>query len=330
MNPNGSDFRLHEIPALPPDVDVRYTAWSPSGTRLLCQASRFRGDPSLNGVYTIRAADGGGLRRLTANPYPPSGNFGGGDIPGESSPDGRRFVFMRAKPGPEPTPDIGQSGALFVENVDGSGLRQITPYGLANSHDNGLAHWSPDGHTILFAGENGSLLTIRPDGTGLRKIPSRPALPRARQAGLPTASASCSPPPPAPARRTYTPPDPTARTWLPSRTLQRSKTMPTGVPRGDPESQPKSGLGELGPRTHGDLGELVQTSQPLATSTSCCSLLRGDPAPTADTILASGYAVVRSGPVGPGQGGCPSRVVGRYRVGCLRLPDGMDDFGRLA
>jgi len=171
VNPNGSDFRLHEIPALPPDVDVRYTAWSPSGTRLLCQASRFRGDPSLNGVYTIRAADGGGLRRLTANPYPPSGNFGGGDIPGESSPDGRRFVFMRAKPGPEPTPDIGQSGALFVENVDGSGLRQITPYGLANSHDNGLAHWSPDGHTILFAGENGSLLTIRPDGTGLRKIP---------------------------------------------------------------------------------------------------------------------------------------------------------------
>jgi Tol biopolymer transport system component len=37
------------------------------------------------------------------------------------------------------------SGALFVANTNGTGLRQITPYGLANSNDNGLAHWSPDG-----------------------------------------------------------------------------------------------------------------------------------------------------------------------------------------
>lgn len=42
-------------------------AWSPDATRLLCQAIRFEGDPSLNGMYTIRAADGRGLRRLT--PY---------------------------------------------------------------------------------------------------------------------------------------------------------------------------------------------------------------------------------------------------------------------
>jgi hypothetical protein len=45
-------------------------AWSPDATRLLCQAIRFEGDPSLNGMYTIRAADGRGLRRLTFNPYP--------------------------------------------------------------------------------------------------------------------------------------------------------------------------------------------------------------------------------------------------------------------
>jgi Tol biopolymer transport system component len=172
VNPDGSSFMVLEVPRLPRDIDLVCPAWSPDGARLLCQASRGPGaDPGLNGIYTIRASDGGGLRRLTVNPYPPSGNFGGGDNPGDFSPDGRRFVFMRARPGPEPTPDIGQRGALFVGNPDGTGLRQITPYGLANSHGNGLARWSPDGSRILFASERGSLFTIRPDGTGLRKIP---------------------------------------------------------------------------------------------------------------------------------------------------------------
>jgi hypothetical protein len=156
------------------DLDCR--AWSPDATHLLCQASRFEGDPSLNGIYTIRASDGGGLARLTVNPYPPTGNFGGGDVPGDYSPDGTQFVFMRAKPGAGPVPDRNQTGALFVENTDGTGLRQLTPYGLANSHDNGLAHWSPDGSKILFASVNGpfgsaSLFVIHPDGSGLRPIP---------------------------------------------------------------------------------------------------------------------------------------------------------------
>jgi Tol biopolymer transport system component len=176
VNPDGSGFTVLDVPQLPPDIDMGCRAWSPDATRLLCQAIRFGGDPSLNGIYTIRAADGGGLTRLTVNPYPPTGNFGGGDIPGDYSPDGTRFVFMRAKPGAGPVPDRNQSGALFVENSDGTGLRQITPYGLANSHDNGLAHWSPDGSEILFASVNGpfghaSLFVIHPDGTGLRPIP---------------------------------------------------------------------------------------------------------------------------------------------------------------
>jgi hypothetical protein len=171
VNADGSGFRVLEVPQLPSDMDMGCRAWSPDATRLLCQAIRFGGDPSLNGIYTIRAADGGGLRRLTVNPYPPRGDFGGGDVPGDFSPDGSRFVFMRAKPGAGPVPDRNQTGALFVENIDGTGLRQLTPYGLANSHDNGLAHWSPDGRRILFASAHGSLFTVRPDGAGLRAIP---------------------------------------------------------------------------------------------------------------------------------------------------------------
>jgi Tol biopolymer transport system component len=31
--------------------------------------------------------------------------------------------------------------------------------------------WSPNGRKILFSNGRGSLLTVRPDGTGLRKIP---------------------------------------------------------------------------------------------------------------------------------------------------------------
>jgi TolB protein len=175
VNPDGSGLTVLEVPELPQDMDLRCTAWSPDGSLLLCQASRFEGDPSLNGIYTIRASDGGGLRRLTVNPYPPTGNFGGGDIPGDYSPDGTQCVFMRAKPGAGPVPDRNQTGALFVANADGTGLRQITPYGLANSHDNGLAHWSPDGSQILFASVHGpfasaSLFVIHPDGSGLRPI----------------------------------------------------------------------------------------------------------------------------------------------------------------
>jgi Tol biopolymer transport system component len=175
INADGTGFTLLDVRDLPQDGAVVCRAWSPDGADLLCQ---FMGniDPSLDGIYTIRASDGAVLKRLTINPFPPVGNFGGGDIPGDYSPDGTQFVFMRAKPGSGPVPDRNQSGALFVENSDGTGLHQITPYGLANSHDNGTARWSPDGREILFAAAharfNGAMLfVIHADGTGLRKIP---------------------------------------------------------------------------------------------------------------------------------------------------------------
>jgi Tol biopolymer transport system component len=172
VNPDGSGFTLLEVPELPTDVDMGCKAWSPDRATLLCQAIRFGGDTTLNGLYTIRAADGGGLTRLTTNPYPPSGDFGGGDIPGDYSPDGTQFVFTRVKPGGGPVPDRNQSGALFVENADGTNLHQITPYGLAASHEERVAtHWSPDGSEILFAGARGTLFVVHPDGGGLRAIP---------------------------------------------------------------------------------------------------------------------------------------------------------------
>ncbi len=170
VSPTGSGFHVLEVPAARANTDIACKAWSPDGRRLLCQLINFFGHNQRDGVYVLRAADGGGLKRLTVNPFPPSGNFGGGDIPGDYSPDGTRFVFMRVKPGPGPAPDVDQTGALFVENADGTGMHQITRYGLANSHDNGLARWSPDGGSILFASAGGALYVIHPNGEGLRKI----------------------------------------------------------------------------------------------------------------------------------------------------------------
>jgi TolB protein len=77
------------------------------------------------------------------------------------SPDGKQLVFVR-KP--------AKYQALYVANVDGSGLRRITPWRVrAGEHPD----WSPDGRRILFTGgseDRGNLYTIRPDGTGLRQL----------------------------------------------------------------------------------------------------------------------------------------------------------------
>ena len=61
--------------------------WSPDGDRLVCEGYGVD-DPSRNGIYSVRASDGGDLIRITSNPD-------GGDIPGDYSPDGTRLVFMR-------------------------------------------------------------------------------------------------------------------------------------------------------------------------------------------------------------------------------------------
>ena len=170
VDPDGSSPTLLVIPEAPTNMDIDCRAWSPDGTRLLCIGQIFEGDHSLDGIYTIRASDGGDFTRLTTNPFPPTGDFGGGDIPGDFSPDGAQFVFVRAKPGADPDA-VHQRAALFVENTDGTGLHQIVPYGLPNSHDNAVARWSPDGTAILFASDHGLLFVVHPDGTGVRRIP---------------------------------------------------------------------------------------------------------------------------------------------------------------
>jgi hypothetical protein len=170
-NADGSDLTVLSVPGLPSTLDVGPCIWTATGARILCSVRDFTtGDPSYDGVYSL-ATDGSDLRRLTVDPYPASGDFGGGDIVGDVSPEGTRFVFVRTRQEQPVSRRHAQSGALFVENLDGTGLRQLTPYGRVNSHDEAAVSWSPDGRSIVFGSELGGLYVVRPDGAGLTAVP---------------------------------------------------------------------------------------------------------------------------------------------------------------
>jgi Tol biopolymer transport system component len=154
VNPDTGTYRVLAMPD--PTLFTGCSIWSPNAKRFACEGNS-DADPSRNGIYTVRTSDGGGLSRITSIP-------GGDDIPIDYSPNGKRIVFDRTDPnGP---PGRNQNQALFVVNVNGSGLRRITPWGFAD--DDGS--WSPDGTEIVFE-HIGSLYTVHPDGTHLVKLP---------------------------------------------------------------------------------------------------------------------------------------------------------------
>ena len=90
---------------------------------------------------------------------------------------GRKATRLRGRTSPRGEP--ANSLALFVVNADGSGLRQLTAWGL-DAGDR--PDWSPDGGSILFKapaeGQHGNLYTVNPDGSGLKQL-TRYAAPRA-------------------------------------------------------------------------------------------------------------------------------------------------------
>jgi hypothetical protein len=85
---NGSSVDLGLPGNLYPDLQLFCGVWSPNGARLACEGFG-QTDPSLNGVYTLRAADGGDLQRVT---YEPNGD----DCPSDYSPNGKNLVVTRA------------------------------------------------------------------------------------------------------------------------------------------------------------------------------------------------------------------------------------------
>jgi len=96
-------------------------------------------DPKTNRDLGLHIAmiDGSDPRRVTR--AAPQGADWGYAEP-SFSPDGQWIAFARVT-----NWDTGRA-AIFVQRLDGSGLRRLTNYGL----DAGSPRWSPDGKIILF------------------------------------------------------------------------------------------------------------------------------------------------------------------------------------
>lgn len=143
-----------------------YGAFSLDGTQLAYSKGFPTGDPASPireaGIFL---ADGNGQneRELTT---PTEGTI---DEWADFSPDGTQVAFTRHLGG---EPGSAQS-AIFVVNVDGSGLHSITPASL-----NALRpRWSPDGERIVFssnadnfASESANSWIVAADGSGLRQL----------------------------------------------------------------------------------------------------------------------------------------------------------------
>jgi Tol biopolymer transport system component len=151
IEPDGSGLQPLEG-TRDPDLDLGCGDVSSDGTRIVIEGFNDL-DTARNGIYSIRAYDGGGLRRLTT----------GLDAYPQFSPTGTRVVFMRTKPGVLPD----GAGALFVIGADGTGSHRITPWGVAFIDE----AWSPDGRWIVFQRPYGRLFLVHPDGSNLHEVP---------------------------------------------------------------------------------------------------------------------------------------------------------------
>jgi TolB protein len=166
-NPDGSDFTvLDAYPNLHRTLSCKF--WSPDSTRFLCQSAE-DGNPSDDGLYSLRSSDGGDLTRMTVTPD------GFEDIALGYSLDGSRILYSRN----DVSSDLEN---LFAVTPDGTGLVQLNPPGLqlgAADCCNPAASWSPDGSQVAFAAfwkpsvghaRRTALFVVNADDTSLRQV----------------------------------------------------------------------------------------------------------------------------------------------------------------
>ena len=167
---DGSGARL-VAECKPPQCDQHwYPAWSPDGKQLAVATAGGMvtggNPPPRFGIAIIDLAKG------TVRPLLDHSSKTGQDMMPRWSPDGRQLVFYRWRGEAE---GPAAEAAVFLVNVDGSGLKQLTPWKLRC----GDPDWSPDGSRIACATrpptdyvEAGpsELYVLRPDGSGLRAL----------------------------------------------------------------------------------------------------------------------------------------------------------------
>jgi Tol biopolymer transport system component len=179
---DGSGFR-RVTPActrkLPPDripagcEDASEASFTPDGqhvtyaraTGRIRHFPKFQYDQIEHAAVAIIGLDGSGGRELLRLP-----RYAGDIHFPQVSPNGRLIVFERVN-SPLSRPRFAR--ALFVMNVDGSGVHRVTPWKLA-AGDN--PDWAPDSSRIIFRSkedvddERSQYFTVHPDGTGLTQL----------------------------------------------------------------------------------------------------------------------------------------------------------------
>ncbi len=142
------------------EISLSCSSWSPDGDRFLCES----GEDSVasdDGIYTVRASDGGDLRRISSAPAKHE------DQPWGYAPDGAHLLFQRMS---DDEPSV-----VEVVRPDGTGLQRLSPPDLSASDFSVPATWSPDGSRVAFSATKSSiglrsLFVIGADGTGLEEI----------------------------------------------------------------------------------------------------------------------------------------------------------------
>ena len=177
MKPDGSDVvRL----TFDPGFDAA-PAYSADGSTLVWDHEA--ADASENGLYLMRASDGGAVRRLTVAPQDAARFVI--DIDPQFSPDGRRVAFSRFR-----LADHGTVSAIHIVDVDGIppapghavGLGQLDPRlvagrATARLRDRDLAFPRQEGHPGHHGRESRWIRTPEPDPEsdliGRRFVPAR-------------------------------------------------------------------------------------------------------------------------------------------------------------
>jgi Tol biopolymer transport system component len=179
---NGETFGLQQLtvgPGFHGDP-----AWSPSGQQLAIDADW--GDyPAQQGIWIVPSSDPNGVtqaegQRVTA--IPAGMDF---DSEPQYSPNGQWIAFTRFKSckfnerGRQAGFPHGCKAAIFRVHPNGTGLQQLTPWGLEAS----APDWSPDGTRIAFdvcdsgrVGCRGDIYLMNADGSRRTQLTNNPTV----------------------------------------------------------------------------------------------------------------------------------------------------------
>ena len=146
---------------LTPTGERGQPSFSPDGKWIV-----YESDISANGIFLMRT---NGTAPAPRHEESLRGRTSAAAIPTRTSPpNGKLITFVRIK-------KDGKQQALFAVRPNGTGLRQVTPYSweVAIKHD-----WSPDGKLIVLTtnadfvrpNQSANLVTIRPDGSGMKNL----------------------------------------------------------------------------------------------------------------------------------------------------------------